>query len=261
MSEVVRGVIERIVSKPLQEEDKYGNKFRYGVKIGDDWYSLGSGKGETLTVQDGKDWVELTEGSEVKVKYEQNGDFRNSSRSNLTIIELAEKKEAPAKQEKPTPKEAAKDKPAAKPAASKGGYNSDENQKRITFGMCFNNACNQLGAGYTAEALKARVFELYQLAVEGSALAAGGDLSAWNIDVPKASPAKQDTKKEVKQEVKEEVKEEAKPAAKPRGRPAKVRVAAEAAPEPTSEPEVDYEPDDVPTDGDDQVFDDSDVPW
>ena len=52
---------------------------------------MGSLKKPSFDVQDddGK-WKALGEGSEVLIKYEQNGDWRNSNRSKMTVLEFVE---------------------------------------------------------------------------------------------------------------------------------------------------------------------------
>jgi hypothetical protein len=85
-----QGKVQQVFVKALAEPDKYGKTHRASIKLDDDqWYGMGTIKGENLSVQDddGK-WVPLGVGSEVILKYEQNGEYRNSSRSDMMVLNL-----------------------------------------------------------------------------------------------------------------------------------------------------------------------------
>ena len=87
-----QGKIEQIFIKALPTPDKYENTHRASIKLDDgEWYQMGSLKKPSFDVQDddGK-WKALGEGSEVLIKYEQNGDWRNSNRSKMTVLEFVE---------------------------------------------------------------------------------------------------------------------------------------------------------------------------
>ena len=87
-----QGKIEQIFIKALPTPDKYENTHRASIKLDDgEWYQMGSLKKPSFDVQDddGK-WKALGEGSEVLIKYEQNGDWKNSNRSKMTVLEFVE---------------------------------------------------------------------------------------------------------------------------------------------------------------------------
>jgi hypothetical protein len=81
-----QGTIEKIFVKALPQEDKYGNKFRYAIKLeGDDsWYGVGTGKYDSLYV--GSVGRTLNEGDEVEFMYQQSGDFLNVNKKTIQLI-------------------------------------------------------------------------------------------------------------------------------------------------------------------------------
>lgn len=177
------GKVVKVFSKPLSEKElaqpnniKYGSSHKHSLQVEINgelkWVGFGSNKMESFMVQDDSDqWVTLGIGSEVVFKYTENGDFLNASKSDLVVMDLVvgEKYVAPSQA---APKPTTAGGPAQK-------VDWDANQKRITFGMCFNNACNQLGSSYNPEVLRERVVELYALAQEGSLLATKDNLASW----------------------------------------------------------------------------------
>lgn len=88
----VQGKVEQVFIKAMDKADRYENTHRVSIKLDDgEWYQMGGSKYPNFTVQDddGK-WKELGVGSEVLIKYEQNGDWKNSSRGKMTVLELVE---------------------------------------------------------------------------------------------------------------------------------------------------------------------------
>lgn len=86
------GKVEAISVKKMDKPDKFENTHRASIKMDDgNWYSLGSMKSDTLTVEDddGK-WRSLGTGSQILIKYEMNGEYRNSKRSQITVIDLVD---------------------------------------------------------------------------------------------------------------------------------------------------------------------------
>lgn len=81
-----QGQVEAISAKVMPEPDKFGNTHRYSVKIGEDWYSFGQGKRDTISLKDGSNWVELTKGTTVEFMYTLNGDFRNVKRGDVKLV-------------------------------------------------------------------------------------------------------------------------------------------------------------------------------
>lgn len=86
------GKVIKVSSKKLAQPDAYQNEYRYSIQLDDNnWYSLGAGKYADLKVEDDdKKYKTLGIGSEILIKYELNGDFRNSKRSLITILNLVE---------------------------------------------------------------------------------------------------------------------------------------------------------------------------
>lgn len=82
------GVIEAISIKPLKEVDKYGNAFRGSVKIGEDWYSYGAIKKDSINNKVGEDWHTLGKGDEVEFLFESNGDFKNIKKQSFSVTKI-----------------------------------------------------------------------------------------------------------------------------------------------------------------------------
>ena len=133
----VTGKVEAVSTKPLDQEDKYGNTHRASIKLDDgNWYSMGSLKSNVLTVQDdNKKWQPLGVGSEVLIKYEENGNFRNSSRGQMTILDLVVGERESSS--KPAPAQSTS---TSKPSTTYGGTNWAEKDAGIQAGHAVNGA-------------------------------------------------------------------------------------------------------------------------
>lgn len=56
-----------------------------------DWFGFGETDKDSFIVKDDEgNWKVLGAGSEVLIKYQQNGDYKNAKKSNLTVISLVE---------------------------------------------------------------------------------------------------------------------------------------------------------------------------
>lgn len=85
------GVIERVHSTELDEEDRFGNTYRTSIKLDDgEWYGLGGGKKPDVSIKHNGGWHTLAEGDTVEVVYKVNGKYRNAKRSTLTLEEAGE---------------------------------------------------------------------------------------------------------------------------------------------------------------------------
>jgi hypothetical protein len=87
----VQGIVEAVSVKALAAPDRFENTHKHGLKVGDTWYDFGGSKMDAFCVKDdeGK-WKQLGKGSEVLIKFEQNGNFNNSKKTWLTVLSLVE---------------------------------------------------------------------------------------------------------------------------------------------------------------------------
>lgn len=73
-SNVFTGVINKVQVKQITEPSKldleYGNKFKISMEIGDEFFLLGSGKYESVSVRRNGDYVKLEVGDKVTFAYE-----------------------------------------------------------------------------------------------------------------------------------------------------------------------------------------------
>ena len=99
------GKIEAISIKALPKPDNYGNTFRSSIKVGEDWFSTGTMKKESLDVKDGGGWTQLQKGMEVEFMYSINGDFKNADKKTFSITDSSgaqpaqQRSQAPVKQQ------------------------------------------------------------------------------------------------------------------------------------------------------------------
>lgn len=116
MTEIIQGVLKRISNKDLATPDQFGNVTRLSVLVeaedGEKWVSLGTMKKPGLSIQKGKDWINVGVGSTILALAERNGDFLNGKRSDVKVLSLVEAG-APPKQQAPSP-------PTKAPEASAG---------------------------------------------------------------------------------------------------------------------------------------------
>ncbi len=150
MTKLVQGKIEKIVSKPIPA-DKYENVFRVSVKIGEAWIGLGGAKREGLSIQKGKEWIELKAGDEVVITAEENGDFLNAKRSDVKLL-----KAAVAVPGSPLPPKGGKTF-AATPV---------DRDAEIKAGMFFNKAVDVAIAKHGEKVSKSTVVQAYQMLSE-----------------------------------------------------------------------------------------------
>jgi len=80
------GKVEAISIKPLAQADTYGNVFRAGIKLGEDWYSWGSLKKEAIVFKNGNDWHTLAKGDEIEGMFKANGDFKNIQAKSVVLL-------------------------------------------------------------------------------------------------------------------------------------------------------------------------------
>lgn len=83
--EMCKGVVEKIYAKELDQADKFGNVYRVGLKVNNEWYDFGGKKKPVVQVKVKEDWVAVKEGDYVEFVFEQSGSFRNAKSSQLKI--------------------------------------------------------------------------------------------------------------------------------------------------------------------------------
>jgi hypothetical protein len=130
------GIVEVISIKALNEPDRFGNLHRCSIKIGEDWISWGTTKKPEISYKEGENYKTLQKGMEVEFMYKQNGDFKNISKTSLSVLSTALVLVPPPPPSAPTQQQAA---PAYKPQA-KGEFVNG-----AIIGQCFNLAVNTLG--------------------------------------------------------------------------------------------------------------------
>lgn len=90
----MQGVVEAISVKELASPDQYENTHRGNIKIGDDWYSMGSfknGKAGEIYTKNGL----ITRGAEIEFMYDVNGDFKNVKKATVSILKKGQEQPAP----------------------------------------------------------------------------------------------------------------------------------------------------------------------
>jgi len=127
------GIVEAISIKTMPEPDRFGNEFRGSIKVGEDWVSWGGLKKQSISYKEGDSYHELLKGMEIEFMYKQNGDFKNISKTTLSVLntEGAQAKAPSA----PPPQRATTQAPQAK-----GGF---VNPAEV--GQCLNLAADVLG--------------------------------------------------------------------------------------------------------------------
>lgn len=108
-----QGKVKRVAVKELAQEDRFGNTYRHSMQLDDEagtWIGFGGSKSQNFTVKDGAGFYTFVGGESIFLKYEENGDFKNGKKGNITLIEKSEETPA-ASQPRQT---------AQKPAASTG---------------------------------------------------------------------------------------------------------------------------------------------
>lgn len=80
------GIVEAISIKPMNEPDRFGNEFRGSIKVGEDWVSWGGLKKQSISYKEGDSYHELLKGMEIEFMYKQNGDFKNISKTTLSVL-------------------------------------------------------------------------------------------------------------------------------------------------------------------------------
>ena len=128
------GIVEVISIKALNEPDRYGNLHRCSIKIGEDWVSWGTTKKPEISYKEGENYKTLQKGMEVEFMYKQNGDFKNISKTTLSVLST-EGAQAAAPSAPAQPQAA----PAYKPQAKGSFVNPAE------VGQCLNLAADVLG--------------------------------------------------------------------------------------------------------------------
>ena len=122
------GQIEVLSIKPLQQPDNYGNTFRCSIKVGEDWYSYGSLKKDTLSVKKGDSWVQVAKGMDIEFMYDVSGDFKNIRKKSFEVVG-----DAPPPQQQQAPQKA--------PVAKTGYVNINPAE----VGQCLNLAESCIG--------------------------------------------------------------------------------------------------------------------
>ena len=129
------GIVEAISIKALNEPDRFGNLHRCSIKLGEDWVSWGTTKKPEISYKEGENYKTLQKGMEVEFMYKQNGDFKNISKTSLSVISTEGAQAAPPPSA-PAQQQAA---PAYKPQAKGSFVNPAE------VGQCLNLAADVLG--------------------------------------------------------------------------------------------------------------------
>lgn len=128
------GTVEAISIKELPQEDKYGNVYRASIKLGEDWYSWGSLKRDSISIRQGSGWHTLSKGDSLEGMYKQNGDFKNIQPKTVSVTDEAPQQNVP-KKSTSSPK--------------KGDYVPKPNVNPASRGQAMNLAAHVLG--YSAE--------------------------------------------------------------------------------------------------------------
>ena len=153
---VIQGKIEKILNKDLDQEDKFGNKTRLSVKVGEDWIGMGNKKVAGLSIQKGKEWIELFEGDEVVITAEENGKYLNAKTSDCKLVKRGEGKP----QGKPT-------QTTQQFKATPGNFSDRDTE--IKAGMFFNKAVDVAIAKHGEKVSKGTVVQAYQMLEEAYA--------------------------------------------------------------------------------------------
>jgi hypothetical protein len=130
------GIVQNIYIKALNEPDRYGNLHRCGFKIGEDLVSWGTTKKAEISYKEGENYKQLQNGMEVEFMYKQNGDFKNISKTTLSVLSTEGAQAAPPPSA-PAQQQAA---PAYKAPQAKGEFVNG-----AIIGQCLNLAVNTLG--------------------------------------------------------------------------------------------------------------------
>jgi hypothetical protein len=133
------GIVQNIYIKSLSEPDRFGNLHRCGFKIGEDLVSWGTTKKPEISYKEGENYKQLQNGMEVEFMYKQNGDFKNISKTTLSVIST-EGAQAAAPPSAPAVSGGLRqDGPISKPQAKGNFVNPAE------VGQCLNLAVDVLG--------------------------------------------------------------------------------------------------------------------
>jgi hypothetical protein len=144
----ISGIVEAISIKALNEPDRFGNLHRCSIKIGEEWVSWGTTKKPEISYKEGENYKTLQKGMEVEFMYKQNGDFKNISKTSLSVLSTEGAQAAPPSA--PAPQQAA---PTYKPQA-KGEFVNG-----AIIGQCLNLAVNTLGLSKSDVLDRAKVAE------------------------------------------------------------------------------------------------------
>jgi len=85
----INGKIEAISIKEMAKPDKYDNKYRDSMKIGEEWFSFGTTKKPEISVKIGETWTVIQKGMEVEFMYDINGDFKNIKKTTVSITDAS----------------------------------------------------------------------------------------------------------------------------------------------------------------------------
>ena len=129
----ISGIVEVISIKPLNEPDRFGNLHRCSIKIGEDWISWGTTKKPEISYKEGENYKTLQKGMEVEFMYKQNGDFKNISKTSLSVLSTEGAQAAQAPQ------------PQQQAAAYKAPQAKVEFVNGAIIGQCLNLAVTTLG--------------------------------------------------------------------------------------------------------------------
>jgi hypothetical protein len=145
----ITGHVEAISIKSLNEPDRFGNLHRCSIKVGEEWVSWGTTKKPEISYKEGENYKTLQKGMEVEFMYKQNGDFKNISKTSLSVLSTEGAQSAPPPSA-PAPQQAA---PTYKPQA-KGEFVNG-----AIIGQCLNLAVNTLGLSKSDVLDRAKVAE------------------------------------------------------------------------------------------------------
>jgi hypothetical protein len=121
--------VDAVVVKELSTPDQYKNTHRRSIKIGEDWYSCGSGKSDKFNAKTSQgDWHTLSKGDKVEFKFNLNGDYKNVDMKTFSVVAV-----------NPSPQQQ-----SSKPSASSAPANKDF-VNPATVGACLNLAVEVLG--------------------------------------------------------------------------------------------------------------------
>lgn len=121
--------VDAVVVKELSTPDQYKNTHRRSIKIGEDWYSCGSGKSDKFNAKTSQgDWHTLSKGDKVEFKFNLNGDYKNVDMKTFSVVAV-----------NPSPQQ----QQSSKPRDSYGPKENFVNPAEV--GQCLNLAADVLG--------------------------------------------------------------------------------------------------------------------